>query len=312
MRSGIGHYYLPMLSPAADPRPLAALHVFAAHLDARARAGDERIWMSPEARAALREIVRMKPGRMVFKAPRVDPAPVPPVPGIEELDGGKLPPLVPGRTEKEALLADVARRAEASPHARALGTLRDTMVFATGNPEAGIMLVGEAPGAVEEKLRQPFVGPAGSLLDRILKAMGLDRSSVYITNICKFRPKIAGAGQGTQNRKPTALEMESCLEFVREEIAIIRPKVIIALGATAGEGLLQRPVSVGQVRGQWLECQGIPLLVTYHPSYLLRKEEEGEVVAHAEKRKFWETMLMAMERLAMPVSEKQRRFFLPK
>jgi DNA polymerase len=174
------------------------------------------------------------------------------------------------------------------------------------------MLVGEAPGAVEEQKREPFTGPAGATLDRILKAMGLERSQVYISNICKFRPAIEGSYQGSKNRKPTGPEMDSCLEYVHEEIAIIRPRVIVALGATAAEGLLRKPMAVSRARGQWMECQGIPLLVTFHPSYILRKEEEGEEIANTEKRKLWEDMLMVMERAGMEVSDRQRRYFLPK
>ena len=96
------------------------------------------------------------------------------------------------------------------------------------------------------------------------------------------------------------------------EIAIIQPRVIIALGKTAAEGLLLRDVAVTRLRGQWQEFQGIPLMVTFHPSYLLYREKEGVVAAKAEKRKHWEDMLAVMERLQMPVSDKQRRFFLPK
>lgn len=341
---------------APEPlNPLAALHVFAAHLEARARTGEERLWMSPEARTALREICRMKPGRMKFPArPAVAPlrpAPEPPVPApgpgspanppvsasAAPPPGAPAPPEpAPGpaeepaplpsgsasaepvvtapltRAEKESRLADIAARAEVSPAARALGTLRDIMVFATGNPDAEIMLVGEAPGAVEEKRREPFTGPAGATLDKILKAMGLSRAEVYISNICKFRPAMEGGFQGSQNRKPTAAEMASCLEYVREEIAVIRPRVIIALGATAAEGLLQRPVAVSRIRGQWMDYDDIPLMVTFHPSYILRKETEGEETARIEKRKLWEDMLKVMDRLAMPVTDKQRGHFLPK
>jgi DNA polymerase len=309
--------------PSAEEslNPLAALHVLAAHLEARARAGQERIWMSLEARTALREICRMKPGRMVFpKTSAPVPTPTPPLPApkldersmitskSENIDA----PPAPAHEDKAAKLAEVARRAEVSPKARGLGTLRNIMVFATGNPDADIMLVGEAPGAVEEQKREPFTGPAGATLDRILKAMGLERRQVYISNICKFRPAIEGGSQGSKNRKPTAAEMDSCLEYVHEEIAIIRPRVIIALGATAAEGLLRKPMSVNRARGQWHECQGIPLMITFHPSYILRKEEEGEEIASAEKRKLWEDMLMVMERSEMPISEKQQRYFLPK
>ncbi|HEX2749955.1 MAG TPA: uracil-DNA glycosylase [Verrucomicrobiales bacterium] len=297
--------------------PLAALHVFAAYLEARARAGQERLWMSPDAYTALKEICRMKPGRMVFPKAVPPAVPVPaaaPVP-VADTPDEPLPPPAPltvTRADKEAALATVARRAEVSPKARALGTLRDIMVFATGNPDAEIMLVGEAPGAVEEQKREPFTGPAGATLDRILRAMGLDRSKVYISNICKFRPAIEGGPQGSRNRKPTSTEMESCLEYVHEEIAIIRPRVLIALGSTAAEGLLRRPVSVNRARGQWMSCQEIPLMITFHPSYILRKEEEGEEIANAEKRKLWEDMLMVMERVGMEISEKQRGYFLPK
>jgi DNA polymerase len=298
-------------TPTPTPlNPLAGLRAFLAHLEARARSGATRIQITPDARQALREICRMKPGRMVF-SPQPPPAADAPAPAPASVP-------VPDaavrltRAEKETRLAAVAARAEASPKARALGTLRDIMVFATGNPDADIMLVGEAPGAVEEQKREPFTGPAGATLDRILKAMGLDRGSVYISNICKFRPAIASGPQGNSNRKPTLLEMDSCLEYVREEIAIIQPRVIIALGATAAEGLLRSPVTVGKVRGQWLEYEGIPLMVTFHPSYILRKEADGEPAASTEKRKLWEDMLKVMDRLGLPVSDKQRRFFLPR
>ncbi len=328
-----------MSSAGESLNPLAALHVLAAHLEALARRGQERLWMTPEARTALKEICRMKPGRMSFAPPVPVPLspPTPPSPSLsaelpppptvpdssEPLSAASsAPPVEPSslfppsaplnRAEKEAALAEVAARAEASPRARALGTLRDIMVFATGNPEAEIMLVGEAPGAVEEQRREPFTGPAGATLDRILKAMGLNRPDVYISNICKFRPAIEGGSQGTKNRPPTAGEMEACISYVYEEIAIIQPRVLVALGSTAAAGLLKNPVSVSRVRGKWLECQGIPLMVTFHPSYILRKEQEGEDVANAEKRKLWEDMLMVMERVGMPVSDKQRRYFLPK
>jgi uracil-DNA glycosylase family 4 len=304
--------------------PIAALHVLLAHLEARARAGHERVWMSPDARAALKEICRMKPGRLaITKSPPLPPLSPQPAPGPAET----IPPPrtqkdiapqtapAPGltRAEKESRLADIASRAEASPNARGLGTLRDIMVFATGNPEAEIMFVGEAPGADEEKQREPFVGIAGQLLTRVIKAMGLERSDVYITNICKFRPATDdGRPQGTRNRQPTGTEMNACMDYVLEEIAVIQPKVIVALGKTAAEGLLQRDVAITRLRGQWLECRGIPLMPTFHPSYLKRKEDEGEAAANAEKRKHWEDMLNVMERLNMPISEKQRAFFLPR
>jgi uracil-DNA glycosylase family 4 len=318
--------------------PLPALHVLAAFFEAQSRAGKSRIFMRPEARESLREICRMKPGRNAARpasarpaasaapAAAAEPAVQPQRPPVREtrpaaprqvLTPPVATPLISpdtpslSREERTAALAAVAQRAAASPAARALGTLRETMVFATGNPEAELMLVGEAPGAQEEQQGEPFVGPAGQLLDKILKAMGMERSAVYISNICKFRPS-TGAGQGSSNRKPTLTEMQSCLEFIHEEISIVRPRVIVALGATAAEGFLQRPVTVGSVRGRWLDCRGVPLIVTYHPSYLLHREADGPVAAQAEKRKCWEDMLKVMERMALPISDKQRAFFLPK
>lgn len=207
----------------------------------------------------------------------------------------------PGETRHEKLAWLRERAANWAP-ARKLNSLRDTMVFAVGNPDADLMLVGEAPGAEEERRGEPFVGPAGETLTKILKAMGLKRDEVYITNIVKFRP--AMTEQGQSNRPPTPEEMASCVAFVRAEIGIVRPKVIVALGGTASKGLLGRDDPVARLRGRFLEYQGIPVMVTYHPAYLLHQKS-----GHAEKRKVWEDMLLVMERLGLPISEKQRAFF---
>jgi uracil-DNA glycosylase len=215
--------------------------------------------------------------------------------------------LAAGGEAKAEQLARVRALAEAAPEARALGTLRETMVFAVGNPEARLMLVGEAPGYQEERQREPFVGPAGEKLTQILKAMGLPRESVYISNICKFRPAIEeGGDQGTKNRKPTELEMRVCLPFVQAEIEIVQPVCIVALGATAAEGM-GLSGAVGKLRGQVHQVNGTPMIVTYHPSYILREEKEGGGMQV--KRQVWEDMLSAMEILGLPISEKQRGYF---
>jgi DNA polymerase len=167
------------------------------------------------------------------------------------------------------------------------------------------MLVGEAPGYEEERKGEPFVGPAGKKLDDILRAMGVAREGIYISNIVKFRP--ATARQTTNNRKPDVHEIASCLPLLREEIAIVRPECIVAMGGTAAEGLLGLKGTVGSMRGHWHEFQGTPVRVTYHPSYLLQSGSSLTV-----KRQLWEDMLAVMERLGLPVSEKQRGFFLPK
>jgi DNA polymerase len=184
---------------------------------------------------------------------------------------------------------------------QALTSLRNTMVFSVGNPEADIMLVGEAAGYDEERLGEPFVGKAGQKLDGILKAMGVERRNVYISNIVKFRPSMPN--QTTNNRKPTREEMDACLPFVCEEVKVVAPKIIIALGGTAAQALLNCEKSVGLMRGAFHEFAGIPLRVTYHPSYILNNE------ATSEKRELWEDMLAVMDHLKMPVSDRQRGYF---
>lgn len=212
---------------------------------------------------------------------------------------------IPGATREEKL-AHLASLAETCQAARSLGTLRDTMVFAVGSPHASIMFIGEAPGAEEERQREPFVGPAGQLLTKIIRAMGLDRADVYISNICKFRPAMENQGNG--NRQPTAREMESCLPFILTEIDIIRPRVIVALGATACAGLGIEG-TVGSNRGRAHVIQDTPVIVTYHPSYLLRKEKESAASGLTAKRQCWEDMRAAMEMAGLPMTEKQRNFF---
>lgn len=202
-------------------------------------------------------------------------------------------------------LESLRRQAENWAPAKSLGSLRETMVFATGNPAARVMLVGEAPGYQEEREREPFVGPAGQKLNDILKAMGISREEVYISNIVKFRP--ATPNQTTNNRKPTPEEMAACMPFVRAEIGIVKPECIIALGGTAAEGLLGLEGSVTSMRGKWHEISGTPVRVSYHPSYLLQSGGSTNV-----KRQVWEDMLTVMEKLGLPISDKQRGFFLPK
>lgn len=210
---------------------------------------------------------------------------------------------VPGVTKAEKLAA-LAQMAEHSPEARALGSLRETMVFATGTPDAEIMFIGEAPGSEEERQREPFVGPAGQKLTGIIRAMGLTREQVYISNICKFRP--AMPNQGSSNRAPTVEEMRSCLPYVLTEIEIVRPRVIVALGTTASTGLGIKG-AVSALRGRFTQVAGIPLMVTFHPSYILREERNsGGLEA---KRQVWQDMLKVMEKCGLPISEKQRGYF---
>jgi len=176
------------------------------------------------------------------------------------------------------------------------------IVFGVGNLNADLFLCGEAPGAEEELAGEPFVGPAGELLDRIISAMGLSRESVYVGNVVNFRPRHERA---YGNRPPTAEEMNFCLPYLRAQLEIVKPKVIVALGKTATDGLLgpdpQR--RLGQMRGNWHEYSNIPMMVTYHPSYLLHNPSKSS------KRKVWEDMLLVMNKLELPISEKQQGFF---
>ena len=179
------------------------------------------------------------------------------------------------------------------------------VVFGTGNTNADIFFCGEAPGADEEKAGEPFVGPAGKLLDKIIQAMGLQRSDVYIGNILKWRPE---HDKPYGNRPPTIEEMDFCLPYLKAQIEIVQPKVIVALGNTAVTGLLgpdpQRKLS--QMRGQWHTFGTTPLMITFHPSYLLRNGTMST------KRKVWEDMLKVMEQTDMEITDRQRGFFLPK
>ncbi|MDR2435993.1 MAG: uracil-DNA glycosylase, partial [Puniceicoccales bacterium] len=143
------------------------------------------------------------------------------------------------------------------------------IVFGVGNLDADIFFCGEAPGADEEIVGEPFVGRAGQLLTKMIAAMGLSRADVYIGNIMNWRPEMASS---SGNRPPTGEEIQFCLPYLVAQIEIIRPKAIVALGATAANGLLGHDASrlMKDIRGKWFEFHGAPLMVTFHPSYLLR------------------------------------------
>lgn len=187
---------------------------------------------------------------------------------------------------------------EKCPH---LVRSRTQVVFGVGNPEAELMFVGEAPGADEDLQGEPFVGRAGQLLTKIIQAMGFERSDIYIANVLKCRPDMPEGESG--NRKPKPAEMATCLPWLREQIELVQPRAIVALGATAVEGLLGDTSPMRDLRGRWLEFQGIPVMVTYHPAYLLRNQ------SITEKRKVWEDMLLVLEKLGKKITPKQRAFF---
>jgi DNA polymerase len=203
---------------------------------------------------------------------------------------------------KADLLAPVRERVRVCTKCPHLASSRTQTVFGGGNPDAELMFIGEAPGIDEDKQGEPFVGRAGQLLTRIIETMGLAREEVYIANILKCRPDTSPGRFG--NRPPTPLEMQTCRPYLVEQIDIIQPKVLVALGAVAVEGLLGTRGTMRELRGRWHSYNGTPLMITYHPAYLLRNQ------APSEKRKVWEDMLQVLERLEKPITEKQRNYFL--
>jgi uracil-DNA glycosylase len=204
--------------------------------------------------------------------------------------------------EKAAAFAALRERALACIKCPHLAASRKNVVFGVGNIDAQLMFIGEAPGADEDEQGEPFVGRAGQLLTKIIQATGLSRADVYIANILKCRPDTPGQSAG--NRPPTPEERANCLPYLQEQIDLIQPRAIVALGATAVDGLLGKTIGITKLRGNWQTYRGTPLMPTFHPSYLLRNQ------AMSEKRKVWEDILKVMEKLEMPISEKQRNFFL--
>lgn len=291
--------------------------LFRHYLDSLVQRGTMRASLTDEARNVLRtwymaakkgtRTAPVSPAAGMKEPPQTPPAEPAAGPGLLPERAKKAEPTstvnLPEGTLEEKLqyLKDLAQNWKPG---RDLNSLRDTMVFATGNPHTQLMLIGEAPGYYEEVQQEPFVGRAGEKLNQILKAMGLSRDMVYISNIVKFRPALPN--QKTNNRAPTPEEIEACLPIIMHEIQVIQPKMIVALGGTAAVGLLREQGSVSSMRGRFHDLNGIPVRVTYHPSYLLRSDSPRE------KRKVWEDMLAVMERLGMPISEKQRGYFLPK
>ena len=160
---------------------------------------------------------------------------------------------------------------------------RKQIVFGVGNPRAELMFIGEAPGADEDQQGEPFVGRAGQLLNNMIKAMGLQREDVYIANIIKCRPP--------GNRTPEREECETCSPFLMRQIAAIKPKVIVALGAVAAKTLLAINAPMAELRGQWFDFRGTKLAVTYHPAFLLRDPRQ--------KKETWKDLQMVMKELGL-------------
>lgn len=224
--------------------------------------------------------------------PKVAPLPAPPI--IELPDGDATSQLA---WLKERVLACQVCKEQLGEGGK--------IVFGTGSAQADIFFCGEAPDADEAREGEAFVGKSGQLLTKITRAMGLTSESVYTTNILKWRPE---HNKPYGNRPPTLDEMRFCLPYLKAQIEIIQPKVIVALGNNTVSGLFGHDPErkMAAVRGTWEQFEAIPVIITFHPSYLLRN---GTLKT---KRIVWEDMLQVMEKCSLEISDQQRGFFLPK
>lgn len=299
-----------MNGPTDSPRILLARA-----LRQKCDRGETRVRLSPEERAALKRYLKSSRPTSARQTPPSTPSAPNPTPGAQppahrtqhpapQSPHSDLPLenlILPGAGKAEQIehLRRIALACERCPH---LVATRTQVVFGVGDINADLMFVGEAPGADEDRQGEPFVGRAGQLLTKMIETMGLSRAQVYIGNVLKCRPDMPRGSTG--NRQPTESEMATCLPYLQAQVAIIKPKVIVTLGGTAIQGLLGLAGGVGWHRGHWQQYDGIPVMPTYHPAYLLRS---GSIET---KRKVWEDLLAVMERLGMPISAKQRGYFL--
>ncbi len=304
----------------------AALTALTTELKRLKAAGVKSVAVSDESVAALRRIVaerKIRGGKpaaetvvnpaVAFETPSLSKATVRvPATVVSKTDATIPPPPVVALPAGDKVTRWTALRERVLNDPTCLAHVRPgkLVVLGVGSLDARIMFVGEAPGAEEEIKGEPFVGPAGQLLTKMIGAMALQRSDVYIGNIMNWRPEmptLAGAVQ-YGNRPPTEQELNYCLPYLKAQIEVVNPELLVALGATAAQGLLGfgKFKALGEVRGRWHEFAGKPLMITYHPSYILRNP------TNRSKRMIWEDLLKVMERAGLPVSEKQRGYFLEK
>lgn len=175
-----------------------------------------------------------------------------------------------------------------------LAASRKNLVFGCGNPKAKLVFVGEAPGADEDRQGEPFVGEAGHILARIINAMGFERSDVYICNVLKCRPP--------GNRNPDKNEITTCSQFMLAQLQVIKPEAVVALGTFAAQTLLETKEAISKLRGKFHQYQGIPLMPTFHPAFLLRNRANKQLYWDV-----WEDMVMVLKLLGLPVPDKQRK-----
>ena len=271
-------------------------------LGGRKAAGESFVVVAPDALKALAVPVprSQPPAATPMAQPRPAVAALRPAPAVAPVHS---PAARVPTTEKSVAFAELRARVLACVKCSQLVATRQSVVFGVGSLDAQLLCVGEAPGADEDRLGEPFVGAAGQLIT----AMGQTRDTVFIANVLKCRPN-PPPGE-LDNRTPRPDEMATCLPYLREQIQLIQPRVIVALGGTAVEGLFSMSdAQITRRRGNWMDFLGTPVMPTFHPSYVLR-QETGPEQGRATKRQVWEDMLQVMERLALPISEKQRGYF---
>jgi uracil-DNA glycosylase len=226
------------------------------------------------------------------QAPSVDlPPPQPPLPAAPSIRELPPPASAPASApeDRAARLVALSRQVAQCARCAELAQTRKQTVFGVGNPHPRLIFLGEAPGADEDRQGEPFVGRAGQLLTKIIEACTMRREDVYIMNVLKCRPP--------GNRNPLPTEAANCREFLDAQLAILQPEYICCLGAVAAQNLLQTEASIGRMRGKFYLYQGIKVLCTYHPAYLLRNPEA--------KRPVWEDMQFLMAEMGIELPEKK-------
>jgi DNA polymerase len=257
-------------TPVAQPEPVAAVATSASAVQAPAAAG-----VSGDAAGAVARAAQPVASALVSSAPVARPALATPVPAVP------IKPLAEGVDRMDwAALQETAAACQACD----LCAQRKKSVFGVGDPQAPWMVIGEAPGEEEDQAGEPFVGQSGQLLDNMLKAVGLSRKAqgeggVYIANAIKCRPP--------GNHNPTPQELATCAPYLARQVALVQPKIILLMGRFAVQSVLQTTEPIGKLRGQVHSHQGVPVVVTYHPAYLLRNP--------ADKAKAWADLVLALK-----------------
>jgi DNA polymerase len=266
----------------------------------------DEINLTPEeaARQLRQRLESLRAAGIDYLPVRDEPPPAPavgPPSASASLFGDEVPPTAAAdqpsaeqrRVALQLLVGEVAECVRCSE----LAATRTQTVFGVGPLDAEVCFIGEAPGRDEDLQGEPFVGAAGQLLNRIIAAAGMKRQDVYICNVLRCRPP--------NNRPPRADEAANCREWLERTIELVRPRYICTLGASAARYLLGLgpSVSMGRLRGRFYDYKGIPVLCTFHPSYLLRIPDEAK--KNEEKRKVWEDMKMLLTRMGKPIPGKR-------